>query len=185
MNQKIITPGYVQQQMPHNVGPEREHFGGVDGLISETQNGTTTYSWKCRFCGWKLGGKNFQNIKARIHLSGDSSLRNGLITKVCDKAPAAIMKQFTILEQFKRDEKNRKSQSRKRAQELFHNSPLTPSSKKPKQQKKLPFAPDVLSAEEVDSAWGLCFFGLDIAPNKATQPLFREAIAATRKSRKG
>lgn len=171
--------------MPRHVGPERAHFGGVNGLITETQNGCTTYSWKCMHCGWKLGGKNFQNVKARIHLSGDLSLRNGMISKVCDKAPPEIQKQFTALEKEKRIGKDQQSRSRKRAQELLQSSPAIVPSKKSRLQQRLPFVSEILSGEQVDDAWALCFFGLDIAPNKLIQPLFREAITATQKSKKG
>lgn len=173
-----------KKSMPRNVGPERAHFGGLGGLITETQNGNATYSWKCIHCGWRLGGKNFQNIKARIHLSGDASLRNGMISKVCDKASSEIRKQFTALENEKRLAKDRKMQTRKRSQELLQSSPGA-ISKKSKIQPRLPFSSESLPAAQVDDAWALCFFGLDIAPNKAIQPLFREAIAATRKSKKG
>ena len=73
--------------MPKKAGPERAHFGGEKGLISDQRGDAITYYWKCMYCGWKVGGKCFQNKKARVHLSGDSSLKTGLIVDVCVKAP--------------------------------------------------------------------------------------------------
>ena len=76
--------------MPRQAGPERSHFGGEHGLISETQNGEVKYYWKCMYCGWKVGGKSFQNQKARVHLSGDATLKSGLIMELCEKAPGVF-----------------------------------------------------------------------------------------------
>ena len=39
----------------------------------------------------------------------------------------------------------------------------------------------VLADDQVDLAWGEAFFGLDISIGKIQQPLFREAIAATKR----
>ena len=69
-------------KMPREVGPEKRHFGGEDGLITETTGGPTRHFWRCVFCNWEMGGENFQNNKARIHLSGDHNLRNGLVSIV-------------------------------------------------------------------------------------------------------
>ena len=92
-------------QMPRELGPERQHFGGADGLISETRLGKTRFFWRCMHCSWEMGGKNFQNNKARIHLSGDPSLRNGLVSSVCTVAPEYVKTKFVNLERGKRDTK--------------------------------------------------------------------------------
>ena len=76
--------------MPRRAGPERQHFGGDNGLVTETSNGTTKHYWKYNYCDFKLGGKVFANSKARIHLSGDPELTNGIIAKVCKLAPPPI-----------------------------------------------------------------------------------------------
>ena len=66
---------------------------------------------------------------------------------------------------------------RKRKQQLLCVSPKT-------KQAKLQLSPGArqLPDDEVDDAWGRAFFGLDIAANKASTELFREAIAATKRS---
>lgn len=124
----VVWPilSWIFNRMPRRVGPERAHFGGEDGLITELRNGKVTYSWKCDFCGWKMGGKQFANAKARIHLSGENSLRNGVITKVCSRAPAEIKEQFVLLERQKRLEKTQWTATRKRAAELMNSSPAVP-----------------------------------------------------------
>ena len=101
--------------MPRKAGPERKHFGGEGGMITETQNGVVSYYWKCMYCGWKVGGKYFQNKKARVHLSGDPDLRNGLITEVYQKAPEVVKQEFALLERQKRVEQQQLVASRKRA----------------------------------------------------------------------
>ena len=112
--------------MPRQVGPEKEHFGGEDGLYTEIVHGKTKYFWKCNHCNWELGGKNFQNSKVGIHLSGDPSLRNGLISVVCPRAPDEVKRRFTLLEQSKRMEKQLRCQKRKRDLTLLNsqNSPV-------------------------------------------------------------
>ena len=84
--------------MGREAGPERAYFGGKDGLVVEKSGGITKYYWRCNFCGFKLGGKHLQNRRARIHLSGDSSLRNGTISQLCTMAPDKIKKKFRDLE---------------------------------------------------------------------------------------
>lgn len=169
--------------MPRKSGPERAHFGGEHGLISETQNGEVTYYWKCMYCGWKVGGKSFQNKKARVHLSGDATLKTGLITDLCTKAPNIVNEKFALLERQKRLEQSLKSQSRKRASELMSISP--DALRKRKKQSELPFRRDKLPNNEVDDAWALAFFALDIAPYKIDHPIFRQALAATMKAKSG
>ena len=166
--------------MGREPGPERSHFGGSGGLITLHQNGKVSYSWKCIHCGWHLGGKNFQNSKARIHLSGDSSLRSGLISQVCDSAPAEIMEQFALLERVSRKEKAAKKASRKRANELMQSSPSAPH--KRAKQSRLPFSKKVVTNKVVDEAWALAFYGLDLPANKIVHPLFRDTIHATKQS---
>ena len=122
----------------------------------------------------------FQNAKSRIHLSGDVRLRTDIINTVCKNAPKEVMDQFAKLERTKRKEKNLKLISRKRASELLHASPA----KKRKAQGTLPFHKDEMSDDEVDSEWALAFFGLDIAPHKISHPLFRSAIATTKRSKR-
>ena len=85
-------------KMPREVGPEKRPFGGEDGLITESTGGRTRHFWRCAFCNWEMGGKNFQNNKARIHLSGDHNLRNGLVSIVCNGAPDNIKEKFAALE---------------------------------------------------------------------------------------
>ena len=109
--------------MPRGIGPERIHFGGEDGVVVQIKNGKTSYYWECMHCQWRMGGKVFQNAKARIHLSGDVRLRTGIINTVCKNAPKEVMEQFAKLERTKRKEKNLKLISRKRASELLHASP--------------------------------------------------------------
>ena len=173
--------------MPREAGPERAHFGGEQGLVTELVGGKTKHFWRCDFCGWQLGGKCFANSKARIHLSGDPTLKNGMVADVCDLAPAKIKAQFQALERLKRTEKEQKQLTRKRGAELMAATP-SPSSKKSKRtnfrQPQIPFSPvtPTNTDEFVDSAWGMAFFGLDIAPNKIDNPLFKEAIHATQRS---
>ena len=164
--------------MPRQTGPEREHFGGEDGLCTEICRGKTRYFWKCNHCDWVLGGKNFQNCKVRIHLSGDPSLRNGIVSAVCPRAPENVKQQFTLLTHTKRMEKRLRSQKRKRSLELLNNSPVT-------KQTRLRVTAETLVDEDVDDSWGEAFFGLDIVSFKIGHPLFREAIAATKRSKTG
>ena len=105
------------------IGPERAHFGGVDGAICVTRGSKTTWYWECIHCKWRIGGKGFQNSKARVHLSGNAALRSRLISQLCDKAPEHVKEQFTKLEIRKRKEKIAKSLNRKRAVELLTSSP--------------------------------------------------------------
>ena len=105
--------------MPRSLGPERAHFGGEGGLVTETSLGRTRYFWRCAYCNWEMGGKNFQNNKARIHLSGDPKLRNGLVSSVCTAAPDNIKQQFSAIERLKRDNKRRASAKRRRAKEIL------------------------------------------------------------------
>ena len=46
---------------------------------------------------YEIGGQTFQNMKARIHLSGDLKLRNGIVANVCEQAPEEIQEQFGAL----------------------------------------------------------------------------------------
>ena len=167
--------------MGREVGPERRHFGGEDGLITETTGGRTRNFWWCEFCSWELGGKNFQNNKARIHLSGDHSLRNGLVSRVCSAAPDRIKQKFTALERVKRDRKRTRIAKRARGKELLAKNK---KSRSPTHQSKLGYR-NKATAEQVDHAWGEAFFVCDIPVAKIDHPLFREAIAITKKSRAG
>ena len=162
--------------MTRGFGPERQYFGGEHGRITEMCAGKTKYFWKCEFCGWRAGGKSFPNSKARVHLSGDVSLRSGLISQVCDKAPADVNKEFKLLVEKKRLEKEQAARTRKRGGELL-------DSKIPSKQSRLRLgSPVILKDEEVDRQWAEAFFCLDVAGNKIDHPLFREAIAATKRS---
>ena len=69
-------------------------------------------------------------------------------------------------------------QKRKRKQQL-----LSPT--RDAKQSKLQISPRLIKDDEVDEAWGRAFFGLDIAANKANNELFREVIAATKRSHAG
>ena len=171
--------------MPRKTGPERNHFGGEDGLCTEICSGKVRHYWKCMYCNWELGGQNFQNSKARIHLSGDPSLRNGLISNICTMAPDEVKKQFAELEHAKREEKHVRVQKRIRMGQLLDSRTTTTASASPAKQSRLGFAPDSLADDDVDDAWGEAFFGLDIACAKIENPLFREAIVATKRSKVG
>ena len=177
--------------MGREAGPERRWFGGKDGLVIEKTGGITKYFWRCSFCGFKLGGRSLQCRRARIHLSGEASLRNGTISQLCNAAPDHIKKQFRELEINKRATATLEEGQRKRARELLHaspqpNSPANSAANKAKRsrQQTLPFI-QVTSKDQVDDAWGRCFFGLDIAPNKIEHDLFKEAIAATACAQRG
>ena len=165
--------------MPREPGPERAHFGGEEGLITEiTAGGRRKYFWRCMHCSFIIGGKVFPNAKARIHLSGDKSLRNGIISQVCDKVSAEDAAKFVAIVKQKNSEREQIRQKRKRADELKRSS----SWSSPSKQAKLGFRTR-LNDEDVDEAWGRAFFGLDIAPNKIDQDLFRIAMEASQHSK--
>ena len=165
--------------MPKNVGPERAHFGGEYGLITEQkENGKPKYFWRCSHCNLRIGDKIFPNHKARIHLSGDVSLRNGVISQVCTRAPEEVQKQFREIIARKAEVKKRKDEIRKRARELtFANLQASPAKQSELSLKHV----KELEDEEVDDSWGRAFFALDIAHNKIGQPFFRQAIEATKR----
>ena len=168
--------------MPKKIGPERAHFGGELGLITETrENGRPRYYWRCVHCNYHLGGKVFPNVRARIHLSGDTSLRSGVIAQVCTRAPEEVQKAFREIIATKKAEKAEKVARYKRVRELV-NTNLAAS---PAKQNRIYVHPPIeyLDDDEVDQAWGRAFFTLDIAQNKVEQDFFREAIAATKSSK--
>ena len=172
--------------MGRKLGPEKAYFGGDDGLVTEVTGGATRYFWRCMFCGFEIGGKCFPNQKARVHLSGDSSLKTGLISTLCTNAPEDIKVQFTVLEKAKRAERANQLATRKRGAELMKSSPTLPSGKRKRVQAKLQFpSTQRVSDAHVDDAWGRAFFGLDIPGNKLSDPLFKEAITATRNAKPG
>ena len=106
--------------MPREIGPERTHFGDTEGLFTEINGELTRYFWRCIHCGWELGGKNFQNSnKARIHLSGDPTLRTGFISRLCVTAPNEVKQQFATLERTLRAARKKKVKKRKRAKVLL------------------------------------------------------------------
>ena len=91
---------YFLKSMPRKLGPERAHF---DGPIKETHaNGTSRNYWRCNYCLFEIGGKCFQNQKARIHLSDNVTLRNGVVAKICTAAPEHVKEQFSDLVKEKR-----------------------------------------------------------------------------------
>ena len=168
------------------LGPERAHFGGEDGLITRIQRGKPTYSWACNFCNFEIGGQCFPNHKARIHLSGNTELRDGTISTICAMAPEKVKKQFTQLVIEKKKQKEANNASRKRAAELMSASPelvAVPQKKnRPKRQSTLQFSSaGSLKCNEVDDAWTRCFVALDIAPHKVDSPFFRAALEATKR----
>lgn len=167
--------------MPRNVGPERKHFGGENGLICETVNGVSKYFWRCIYCEFQLGGKVLPNKKARIHLSGDPTLRNAIISKVCPNAPDHVKKQFVELEKQKRQIQVQTKKQKKRQRELLQPKLCSP----PTKQSKLCLSPVKVEDDVVDDAWAEAFFGLDIAGHKIGTPLFRDAIVATQRSKPG
>ena len=168
--------------MPRELGPERTYFGGEGGLVTETHLGRTRYYWRCQFCNWTLGGKNFQNVKARIHLSGNNALRTGMIAIVCPNAPDDIKKKFSDLEREKRTQRQKTFAKKRRAAELLSQKKNKEGGTPPQKQSKLRYRTKA-AGEEVDKAWGEAFFGLDIATNKIAHPLFRETIRMTRRSK--
>ena len=173
--------------MSKDAGPERKHFGGDKGLKTEVSGGKTRYFWRCNFCKHEIGDKSFPNAKARVHLSGDVTLKTGLISVLCPKAPSDVKEQFALLEKTRRLQRAAKQRSRKRGLELMQSSPAlqTTTPKRCRQRKLLFPVTSNLPDEDVNDAWGRAFFGLDIAANKLADPLFREAIHATKKSRVG
>ena len=100
-------------------GPEWDYFGGTDGVIVETIHGKSKYFWECMFCQVRLGGKVFPNRRARIHLSGDPTLRNGIVSRVCTAAPIDVKARFTALVIEKRTTKAANDSKRKRAEEVL------------------------------------------------------------------
>ena len=162
--------------MDRKLGAERGHF---DGLFVEKVGGVERNFWRCVHCAFEIGGKNFPNSKARIHLSGDARLRNGSISTLCTKAPEDVQHEFAALVLKKRAEKEQRLALKKRAAQLF--SPGTPSPRRKRRQGTLPFLPTTVD-DDVDLAWAKAFYGLDIAPAKISNPLFREAIQATQAS---
>ena len=155
--------------MSREIGPERTHFGGENGLVQETVRGVTKCYWRCSYCSFQMGGRCFQNMKTRIHLSGDVSLRNWCVGTVCPTAPDDVKKQFALLVQEKRLHNNINRAKRKWQQELMH---ATPPKKSGCTQSKLRISPHSLQDEVVDNTWGSAFFGLDIAVNKICNPAF-------------
>ena len=168
--------------MPREAGPERAHFGGENGLITETTNGKARYYWRCMYCNQEIGGKVFPNARARIHLSGDPELRNGMVAQVCTKAPEEIKTQFALLHRTKTMAAQNKAKKRKRAKELLRSKFSPNGVKSPAKQQKLHFMPKMLHDDEVDDAWGRVFFGLDIASHKVSNDLFKETIDCTKLS---
>ena len=165
--------------MPRQKGEERKYFGGDDGLLTETSaSGKVRHYWWCQFCNWELGGQNFPNGKARVHLSGAEELRNGLISNLCPNAPEDVQEKFSKLEHKKRHEAEQKAHKRKRANELLHKDKKA----KKTEQSKLGFGPPGVTKDEVDDAWGEAFFGLDMPIAKLKYDLFRYAIEMTKKS---
>ena len=169
--------------MPKKAGPERSHFGGETGLIMEEVGGIKRYFWRCKYCGWCIGGKTFANQKARIHLAGEPTLKNGLVSQLCPSAPETIRKQMAEAEIERRQKKKATEISRKRGAELMAATPPEKRQRGGLVQSPLPFtATGRKNHEEVDDAWGLAFFGLDIAPHKIDSPLFKEAVYATQQA---
>ena len=169
--------------MPRALGPERAHFGGEDGLITKKFRGKTTYSWACTYCGFEIGGRTFAARKARIHLSGNTELRDGSISQICTEAPEKVKQQFTEIEIAKRKQKEEVLASRKRAAELMAASPELIRERPPsKKQSTLRFRRlGFLKSNEVDDAWTKCFCALDIPPHKIDSYFFKQALEATKK----
>ena len=168
--------------MPRTIGPERDHFGGEDGLCTEICNGQYNYYWKCMHCSFRLGGKNFPNAKARIHLSGDPSLRNGLISIVCSNAPDAVKTQFGLLVRTKRLEKEHRLKKRKRRYELLRSNKAVIF---PLKQSRLVVTPLSLADDDVNDAWGKAFFGLDISVTKYNNRCFGKQSLQHKEAKSG
>ena len=166
--------------MPRERGVEREHFGGEDGLVTEIVNGITKYYYRCSYCDYRIGGKSFQNEKARIHLSGDPTLRNGRIANVCTKAPKEVNEKFQLIVKQRRMDRKEMIDRKRRRAEL-----LSPKQIRVPKQSKLRISPVKLQDKYVDECWAKAFFVLDIPINKIGEPLFRQAVEATTKSKTG
>ena len=80
------------------------------------------------------GGGDFQNEKPRVHLSGDNSLRTGLMTEVCTKAPKSINRQFTLLERSKLQARDARLEEKKREAELLAATPVLSKRRKVREQ---------------------------------------------------
>ena len=158
------------------LGAERKHF---DGLFVEKIGSVERNFWKCMHCGHEIGGKGFPNSKARIHLSGDVSLRNGSISVLCMKAPEEVQHEFAALVRKKRAAKEQRIATQKRAAQLMSvvtNMTDTPSParRKRRRQGTLPFVSTTVD-DDVDLAWAKAFYGLDIPPAKISNILFFKA----------
>ena len=88
--------------------------------------------------------------------------------------------QFSNLVRAKRLEKEERFRKCKRRDELMKSHQLSSS---PLKQTRLAVGVASLTDDDVDGAWGEVFFGLDISVGKIQQPLFREAIAGTKRSK--
>ena len=141
--------------------------------------GVTKHYWRCEFCDYILGGKSFQNAKARIHLSGDPALRNGSIATVCSMAPTKVKAQFAALVHAKREQAQQANEKKKRKGEMLQQPSVF------KKQAKLRLGNTMVCTDLVDESWATAFFGLDIPANKLAHPLFKEAVAATKRSAPG
>ena len=113
-------------------------------------------------------------------MSGDPALRNGIVSKVCDAAPADVKARFSVLVLTKRKQKDEETQKRKRAGALLK---IKGAGASPFKQSKLRYRTSLPDAD-VDLAWGRAFFGLDIPVAKISMPLFREAMVATQQSKR-
>ena len=59
----------VKKQIPRQVGPEREHFGGEDGLHTEIARDKPRYFWKYKHCrvSRKFKDRNIKDPKILIN----------------------------------------------------------------------------------------------------------------------
>ena len=179
---RVFCCPFVVVQMPRELAPERQHFGGPDGLISETRLGKTRFFWRCIHCSWEMGGRNFQNNKARIHLSGDPTLRSGLVSRVCTVAPENVKAKFANLERVKRENSKSSREKRRRSEVLLAAKGHADTT--PTKQSRLQYK-NKLNNDYIDDAWAEAFFGLDIPARKIDNDLFRRAIAATKRAKTG
>ena len=126
-----------------------------------------------------VGRKNFQNNKARIHLSGDHSLRNGLVSRVCSAAPDRIKRKFVTLERVKRDRKRTRIAKRARDKELLAKNK---KSRSPTHQSKLGYR-NKATAEQVDHVWGeTVLAATSLSPKLITRCSERQSLRQKKQS---
>jgi hypothetical protein len=163
--------------IPRKACSSHANFGGTNGCIGDVDHeGNATAHWKCNYCSFKLLSKQFGSAKARIHLSGDVSLRSGLITHVCEAVSTQVMSEMHDLIVLKKKSSAAKSNKTVHKREMIVAKHRTQASAK-KQITLIDMVPNC-TATDVDLKVGEMIFGLDITPFKAAHHLFKDAMYA-------